>query len=399
MPSADTGAGLHEDILELEPLVKRVAAARVSDPEEVDDVVQETLTRLIEVRSRLSDKTLASYAAVTARNLVISRQRRREIEERHAPQLLDNVVPPTPEEEVLRHEERAAVVAALGALRPRDLDALVDHELHDTPTKSIAKRQGSTPGGVAVRLARARARLRVDYVLNLHRAELPTERCRPVLLALSAGDKRRQRSLGAADHLIGCPTCARLAEEIVRRRRPLAGLLPAVWMERLWRGAKSQLKTPVGQAAAATVVATGLAAGAWLALSDPGPAGGADSGGPRAGLLSVDGRSVFPLPHGDLARYSGRRATARALPVESVPSDEGFWAGPSRRQRVWVEIVTQGESGPHIRPGQRISFTGTFHPTPAAYARRVGVTAREGAAQLTAQGQHLEASAEDIEIE
>ena len=40
----------HEDILELEPLLRRVVGARVRDPDTVDDLVQEALARVIAVR-------------------------------------------------------------------------------------------------------------------------------------------------------------------------------------------------------------------------------------------------------------------------------------------------------------------------------------------------------------
>jgi hypothetical protein len=42
---------------------------------------------------------------------------------------------------------------------------------------------------------------------GLRRVELPTARCQPVLLALSAGDRRRQLALDAGGHLMQCPTC------------------------------------------------------------------------------------------------------------------------------------------------------------------------------------------------
>jgi anti-sigma regulatory factor (Ser/Thr protein kinase) len=60
----------------------------------------------------------------------------------------------------------------------------------------------------------------VEYLLALEHAEPPTERCRPVLLALSGGDRRRQREVDAARHLLECPLCARLSEPLMERARP-----------------------------------------------------------------------------------------------------------------------------------------------------------------------------------
>jgi serine/threonine-protein kinase RsbT len=59
----------------------------------------------------------------------------------------------------------------------------------------------------------------VEYLLELEQAEPPTARCRPVLLALSAGDRRRQRDLDAGGHLLACGWCARLSEPLLDRRR------------------------------------------------------------------------------------------------------------------------------------------------------------------------------------
>ena len=62
----------HEDILELEPLLRRVVRARGAGPDTVDDLVHEALARVIAVRGRLDDEAVAPYAIVTARNLVTS---------------------------------------------------------------------------------------------------------------------------------------------------------------------------------------------------------------------------------------------------------------------------------------------------------------------------------------
>jgi RNA polymerase sigma factor (sigma-70 family) len=85
----------HEDILELEPLLRRVVQARVRDPDTVDDLVQEALARVIAVRGRLDDEAVAPYAIVTARNLVTSLAREEERSRRHRPGLVDPSEPRT----------------------------------------------------------------------------------------------------------------------------------------------------------------------------------------------------------------------------------------------------------------------------------------------------------------
>ena len=209
----------HDGVVELAPLLRRVIGARVHDGQIVEDLVQETLTRVMAVRGRLETRALAPYAVVTARNLTRSLATSEQRGRRHAHRLIDLREPVSPEEEALRREERRAITTALGRLPEQDQEALVAHEVEGTDTAALAARRDSTPGAVAAQLSRARARLRVEYLLELEQDEPPTARCRPVLLALSAGDRRRQRELDAGGHLLACGWCARLSEPLLDRRR------------------------------------------------------------------------------------------------------------------------------------------------------------------------------------
>ena len=69
--SSVAGADSAQDvILELVPVIRRVVAARVRDFQLVDDLVQETLARVMAARDRIEQDTLAPYAVAVARNLV-----------------------------------------------------------------------------------------------------------------------------------------------------------------------------------------------------------------------------------------------------------------------------------------------------------------------------------------
>jgi RNA polymerase sigma factor (sigma-70 family) len=208
----------HDDVVELAPLLRRVIGARVRDRHVVEELVQEALTRVLAARRRLEPRTLAPYAVVTARNLTRSLATSQDRGRRHAHRLIDLREPVLPEEEALRREESRAITTALARLSQQDRQALVAHEVEGMDTATLAASRDSTPGAVAAQLSRARARLRVEYLLELEQAELPTARCRPVLLALSAGDRRRQRDLDAGGHLLGCAWCARLSEPLLDRR-------------------------------------------------------------------------------------------------------------------------------------------------------------------------------------
>jgi RNA polymerase sigma factor (sigma-70 family) len=214
--------GFQHDVVELTPLLRRVIAARVRDSHVVEDLLQETLARVMAARRRLEPRALAPYAIVTARNLTRSLATSEQRSRRHAHRLLDLREPVLPEEEVQRREESRAIATALGRLPQHDQEALVAHEVEGTDTTTLAASRDSTPGAVAAQLSRARARLRVEYLLELEQDEPPTPRCRPVLLALSAGDRRRQRDLDAGGHLLACTWCARLSEPLLDRRRTAA---------------------------------------------------------------------------------------------------------------------------------------------------------------------------------
>jgi RNA polymerase sigma factor (sigma-70 family) len=207
-----------ESIVDLVPLVRRVVSTRVHDPHLVDDLVQETLARVMAARSRVEGETLAPYAVVTARNLVASLARRDERGRRLAHLLAKPDDVERPEEEVLRREERSLVGAALARLSASEREMLLAHEVGGKDTATIAASRGSTPGAIAAQLSRTRAKLRVEYLLAQHHVDPPTDRCRPVLLALSAGDRRRQRELDTAGHLLACEYCARLGPALLDRR-------------------------------------------------------------------------------------------------------------------------------------------------------------------------------------
>ena len=411
-----------EAILELEPLLRRVVGARVRDPDTVDDLVQEALARVIAARGRLDEEAVAPYAIVTARNLVTSLAREEERGRRHRPRLVDLSEPERPEEAALRQEEAAAVEAALAGLPDHEREAVVAHEVEGVDTATLAEARRSTPGAVGVQLARTRARLRLDYVLALRGVDLPTPRCRPVLLALSAGDRRRQLALDAGGHLMQCPTCAELSRPLVERRRSIAMLLPVLALWWLWRQFQAWARRrPVlaSLAAVSAVTMTGLVLVPPLVQRDqvprpvpttttlpppaarPGTAAPSGGGGGGQGVrLVVPGRSLLPVPGREvLARHAGQRVRGVHVPARGVYADEGFWAGTGDGDQLWVQLVGRGESPFEVRSGRRASFTGRLVPNPPGFARRVGVLPAEGATLVDRQGYHIEVAYADLTLE
>jgi RNA polymerase sigma factor (sigma-70 family) len=205
------------DVAALIPTIRRIVAARVRDRFAADDLVQETLLRVLAAADRVEPGMLEPYAIVTARNVVATMWQQQDRQRRNQHRVVDLRAPDLPDEDMLRREEQDAVTVALARLSERERSALLEHEVAGRDTRSLAEDLGTTAGAVAAQLNRARARLRVEYLLALERVEPVGERCRPVLLALSSGDRRRQREVDAGRHLLECELCARLSQPLLER--------------------------------------------------------------------------------------------------------------------------------------------------------------------------------------
>ena len=385
----------HTEILELTPIIRRVLRARVHDQDTVEDLVQETLARLIEARHRITDDGLTAYAVVTARNLARSHGREEARHRDHLHRLVDLRTPPSPEEETLRQEESAAVSTALAKLSPREKAAIVAR-VGGKDTATVAQELGSTPGGVAVQLARARAKLRVDYLLALEKTNPPSPTCRQVLVALSAGDRRRQTSLDAGDHLLKCNHCASLSEPVLQRRRPLTALWPIPGLLQLKELVGKRLQSPGSQAAAAVGTAAVVTAGVIMANSLGEPASPpARTRVPQGPLKVVGGPQKAPSASG-LEPFVGQRVSGQSVVIESVPADEGFWIG-TPQNRVFVRLAQPTESSFRAEVGQRVSFEGTIVSSGQGFARRMGITRDEGAAELRGNP-HIRVPQRNVEL-
>jgi hypothetical protein len=89
-----------------------------------------------------------------------------------------------------------------------------------------------------------------------------------------------------------------------------------------------------------------------------------------------------------LSRQIGQHLTMTGVHVRSVTADEGFWIDTDHG-RAWVQIATPRESPYVVNAGDVVSFSGEVVAHGPNFARDVGVTASEGAADLSAQGAHI----------
>jgi len=208
------------DVEALLPMLRRIVGARMGDHPSAEDVVQEAVTRVLAAQDRIEPRTLEAYAIRTVRNVMASLWRRDDTDARNQHRVHDPTTPEDGEELVVASEEKSAMTEALARLSDRERELLLAHEVSGRSTKGLGEAAGSSAGAVAAQLGRTRARLRVEYLLVLEGVEPPTEQCRPVLLALSSADRRRQRELDAPRHLLECAVCARLSEPLLGRAAP-----------------------------------------------------------------------------------------------------------------------------------------------------------------------------------
>ena len=102
MPAAEPAGGTQQgsgspDVAALIPLVRRIVAARVPDQATADDLVQETLARVLAASGRLESGMMEPYAIVTARNVVTSMWRERDRHRRHQHRVIDLRPPEAPD--------------------------------------------------------------------------------------------------------------------------------------------------------------------------------------------------------------------------------------------------------------------------------------------------------------
>ncbi len=393
-----TLGGAPANAAELSEVIRRVVAARVNDPHEVEDLVQETLVKVAAAETRLGSDALQGYAIVTARNLIIGRARSDGTHRRHVHRLVDYTRLDGPEELTLQREETDALATALTRLDEADRTLLLAHEVDGIDTASLAETDETTPGAIAVRLARARARLRVEFLLAFRGTTLSDPRCRSVLLALSSGDRRRQRALRAGDHLVTCATCASLSAPLIERRRSIAGLIPFLFIDPLKAMGRIARNGKVQAAAAVTTVAAGTL-GVVAFVQPPAAPKRAPITTTVAAHSPVMSRnqSLLPPPAQGLKPFVGQPVRARAALVLAVPADEGAWIGTNNTARIWVQFHGRGESPFVLRPGQHLTFTGRLVRNTPDFVVHARIPEPDRSAVLT-QGAHISAQTSTVTI-
>jgi RNA polymerase sigma factor (sigma-70 family) len=387
-----------EDVVAVEPVIRRVVAARVTNPSDIDDLVQDCLERLLGAHRRLAPETVLPFGIVTARNLVASHSRTAARRAAAAPLIADPQEPDRPEDTVLASEAASAMETAVSRLSPEERADILSY-YGPGPGPGASETQEAT-GALRVRIARIRAKLRLEYLLAFRRIELPAPQCRRVLLAISAGDTRRQRELDAGRHLLDCGTCAALSEPLSRRSVALTALtFPAALTARALAKARAHpVQATASTAAGTAAVAAAVIAGSGMFASSPAPVvhpAASPAPLPTISGLAIGERAVSSRR--SIRAAIGERARASGVAVESAVTRNGFWVG-SPRLRVWVELT--GPLEPlHIAANSHLDFDGTVTGNGSGFPVREGVSAADGAALLNSQGAHIEVRTTDIRVE
>ena len=406
-----------DELLDLTEIIRRTLRARTGDHHLVEDLTQETILKVASARTRLTDDSLRAYAIVTSRNALSSHYRHQATVKRHAHRLVEYRGLDGPEHLTLEREETDALAIALDKLDDRDRTLLIQHEANDVPLDVLAEQYKTTTGSIGMRLARARANLRVEFVLAFRRIDNVPVACRNNLVALSAGDRRRQQELGSAEHLLRCPICASVSKPIVQRRRGIAAWLILPAAEAARRYAASLRRSHVTQAltAAAAITATAVAyVGFRHEKAPPAQAAPAPATAPATTLLVAPANIVVsppttqpPPPQTDpcvpAANASVIDATVDTCPVQiaagtvlEVPADEGFWLAAPDGQPVWIHLDGANESPQQVTVGDIVALSGTVRAN-TPNLDNTGASPDQ-ADQLRIRGAHIEVAYTDLTV-
>jgi hypothetical protein len=294
---------------------------------------------------------------------------------------------------VLAGEARRAMKVALSRLSRSERKEILAYYNGGSPPAGEA---AQSRGALRVRMSRTRAKLRLEYLLAFRHIELPTPQCRSVLLAISAGDRRRQREFNAAQHLLDCGTCAALSEPLDRRSAALTAITIPVGFAG-WIVSKARAH-PVHAAVSVTATSAAAATAAVLLVPSAATAGRPPAASPAViSHLSVDGQPVRDTQvQRSIRSMIGDAAAASGVNVVLAVTRNGFWVGAAQA-RIWVELV--GPLRPLvIRPGDRVWFAGTVVANTASFPAQAGRTKGGDAPLLARQGGHIAVSTAKIAV-
>ena len=109
---AGRAEGSGDDVADLIPMLRRIVAARVGRHPAAEDLVQETLVRVLAAHDRIEPGMLEPYAIATVRNVVATLWRQQDRSARNQHRAHDPSEPEQAEDVVVASEEQAAMALA-----------------------------------------------------------------------------------------------------------------------------------------------------------------------------------------------------------------------------------------------------------------------------------------------
>jgi RNA polymerase sigma-70 factor (ECF subfamily) len=158
----DQDRWLTEEVLPHEPALRAFLHSHFPGVRDVDDIVQESYLRLLEMRQRHEIVSPRAYLFTTARNVALSILRRPRIfsdepvTELAASHVSESI--PDAAEMASRQQEVAMLMNAIDALPPRCREIFILRKLQDLTQKEIAARLGLSEQTVQVQIARGAAK-------------------------------------------------------------------------------------------------------------------------------------------------------------------------------------------------------------------------------------------------
>lgn len=214
---------------ELAPTLYRLALARSRQPADAEDLVQETLLRLLRALERGDQIGNPLHWSLRVVSNAVKRRGRHGWRTRE----LDGNIEPlnaasAAADEIVQTRLSNALVA-ISRLRPRDRAQVIAADLQDWTDAELAPIFGCSASGARMRVLRSRAELALAYLRHAVGFDPQTSACEAagtLLPRYCAENLDPRRSAALELHLSSCEACARARDDV---RQLLRDAIPALF--------------------------------------------------------------------------------------------------------------------------------------------------------------------------
>jgi RNA polymerase sigma-70 factor (ECF subfamily) len=177
--SDERAVWLERNILPHEPALRSWLGCRRLDDLEVDDIVQETYTRLAAAENVDHIRNPKNYAFQIAGSVVIDHMRRKKVVSIASVADIDQVGlvsdEPSPEARVIGRDELCRLAEAIGSLPPRVREVFTLRRIKGLSQKEISSQLGINEGTVERHMTRALFLLSEDFLIGGKGAPRPSK--------------------------------------------------------------------------------------------------------------------------------------------------------------------------------------------------------------------------------